>query len=83
MVANGLALCALHHELFDAGAFTLLPELKIVVARGAEGQGIDDALRRYDGERLRAPPENVLLRPAAGYLRWHAREVFKEPYAIL
>ena len=28
VVRNGLSLCVLHHELFDKGAFTILPELR-------------------------------------------------------
>jgi predicted restriction endonuclease len=28
---NGLALCTLHHKLFDRGAFTLADDLKIMV----------------------------------------------------
>ena len=69
VVPNGLALCALHHKLFDAGAFTLLPELRVVVAHGVVGAGVDDALGRFDGEPLRATPKEGLLRPAPSYLR--------------
>lgn len=82
IVNNGLALCVLHHKLFDAGAFTLLPNLQIAVVGRLVGSGVDNALRRHDREALRAPPRDVLLLPSASYLNWHRREVFKEPYSI-
>ncbi len=77
VVDNGLALCALHHELFDAGAFTVLPELKVVVASVVAGRGIEEALRRYHGDLLRAPPLVGFPKPAPRFLAWHQSEVFK------
>lgn len=82
IIANGLALCALHHELFDAGAFTVLPDLKVVVARAVHGEGVDTALGRYHREPLRAPPLSGFPKPDPAFLKWHAREVFKEPPVI-
>ena len=55
-VENRLVLWALHHELFDTGAFTLLPELTVVVAGAVNGVGAVPALWRYHGEPLRAGP---------------------------
>ena len=34
---NGLALCSLHHKLFDRGAFTLSNQLVILVSDDAHG----------------------------------------------
>jgi hypothetical protein len=34
---NGLALCTLHHKLFDRGVFTLSDKLNIVVSVSADG----------------------------------------------
>ena len=34
---NGLALCSLHHKLFDRGAFTLSQQLEILVSDDAHG----------------------------------------------
>ena len=34
VVPNGLALCSLHHKIFDLGAFTVLPgNHQIVISR--------------------------------------------------
>ena len=37
VVINGLALCSLHHKLFDRGAFTLSQQLQILVSDDAHG----------------------------------------------
>lgn len=79
LVENGLALCTLHHELFDRGAFTLLPDLNVIVADSVQGCGVETALRRYHGEPLRAPPRKGFPQPAARFLAWHRSEVFQEP----
>lgn len=79
VVENGLALCALHHRLFDSGAFTVLPDLTIKVSPRVQGVGIDIALGQYDSSYLRAPPRNRSSRPDPKYLQWHNREVFKSP----
>lgn len=77
-VDNGLSLCALHHDLFDAGAFTVLPELRLVVASGVSGSGTVEALHRFHGAPLRAPPLEGFPTPAPRYLAWHRTEVFKD-----
>ena len=79
VVENGLALCALHHRLFDKGAFTVLPDLNVLVASAIHGVGVDEVLGRYHGKSLRAPPLEDFPRPDSGFLGWHQREVFKAP----
>lgn len=82
VVENGLALCTLHHDLFDTGAFTILPELKVIVAESVQGTGVEVSLRRYHGELLRAPPRNGLPQPDAAFLAWHRSEVFRDPEVV-
>ncbi len=77
VVRNGLALCTLHHELFDWGAFTILPSLQIKVAQGFQGAGVEAALGQYDGRSLRAPPREEQARPGREFLSWHMNEVFR------
>lgn len=79
VVENGLALCALHHRLFDAGAFTVLPDLKVIVSPDIKGHGVDRALGQYDSKYLRSPPRRCFPRPSPRFLLWHGREVFKSP----
>ena len=81
-VRNGLALCSLHHKLFDYGAFTLLPDWKVFVSGAAIGQGIQEALRKYHGAYLHILPDNTQLRPASEFLEWHTSEVFRTPKEV-
>lgn len=75
---NGLALCSLHHKLFDLGALGLDDDLTVLVseaftARTAAGRAVYD----LQGQRLQPRPGTV--RPAAKHLAWHTNEVFKSP----
>jgi putative restriction endonuclease len=80
---NGLALCTMHHKLFDRGAMTLGPERRVVVSPWVNGStGLEDWLMRFDGQPLRDPrgPHQI---PLEEYVRWHVRQVFKGPGAPL
>ena len=77
-VRNGLALCALHHRLFDRGALTLsTKDLTIRVAEDAAGPGFEESLGRFQGQPPRVLPRNDRDLPAPQYLRWHYDEVFR------
>lgn len=74
---NGIALCALHHKVFDLGVFTINRELVILVSEKANGStGLEENLLRFHGGDLRAPqrPEFV---PHGEFTEWHGKEVFK------
>lgn len=75
---NGLSLCVLHHELFDWGAFTILPDsLDILVAKTVLGQVSETPITTLHRTPLPIRPEQDSDRPAAEYLNWHARNVFR------
>jgi putative restriction endonuclease len=74
---NGIALCALHHKLFDRGAFTLSPDLHIQVSDRAHGSnGFNEWLAAYHGKSLR-PPQRSTYYPEPSFVAWHVREVFQ------
>lgn len=78
---NGLALCSLHHKLFDRGAFTLEADAGeqyvLRVSQAAHGSsGFDEWLLRYHDQRLREPQSPAYL-PKREFAGWHLREVFK------
>ena len=74
---NGLALCVMHHKTFDLGAFTVNPELTILVSEQVHGSdGVEETLMRFHGHPIR-PPQRQEHRPGDEYLDWHEREVFK------
>lgn len=76
---NGVALCTMHHKLYDRGAFRINRSLLIEVAEEANGNcGLDEWLLRYHGQPVREPirPDYT---PKDTYLDWHFREVFRGP----
>ena len=80
---NGLALCSLHHKLFDRDAFTLSSELEILVSDDAHGTaGFHEWLMRFHGEKLNFPQRQTYY-PSEDFTRWHVREVFQGEYRDL
>ena len=77
IVANGLVLCSLHHRLFDKGAFTISPDLKVIVASSIKGEGVDIALHRFHGKTLRGLSLVHAPKPGSSFLAWHRKEVFR------
>ncbi|NEK57036.1 restriction endonuclease [Geodermatophilus sabuli] len=73
---NGLALCSLHHKLFDRGMLGLDGDFAVVVsrrfsARTTQGRTVYD----LHGQRLTPRPGTPL--PAARHVRWHTDQVFQ------
>jgi putative restriction endonuclease len=75
--ANGFALCALHHKLFNRGAFTVSASGRVELSEQLRGgTGFRELLLAYHGQPVRPPP-NPNHRPAARFLAWHHKEVFQ------
>jgi putative restriction endonuclease len=73
---NGLALCSLHHKLFDRGMLGLDDDLAVVVsqrfsARTSQGRAVYD----LHGRRLRPRPGTPP--PAERHVVWHRGQVFQ------
>lgn len=76
---NGIALCAMHHKLFDLGVFTVTDSKEFLVAEGANGtDGFQEWLMRYHGQFLYSPIHPDYY-PKQVYVQWHFKEVFKGP----
>ena len=76
---NGISLCVVHHELFDWGAFTILPDsLHVKVSRALLGQKSKDGIREFHRGPLSVSAKHMVDRPADEFLNWHARNVFKD-----
>ncbi|WP_338068644.1 phosphorothioated DNA-binding restriction endonuclease [Paenibacillus paeoniae] len=74
---NGIALCTLHHKLFDRGVFTITNDRTLLVSEEAHGtSGFKEWLMRYHGTEIRSPI-SPMYRPKLVFLEWHVREVFK------
>jgi putative restriction endonuclease len=73
---NGIALCALHHKLFDRGAFTLSDDMKIIVSDRANGsRGFKEWLMDFHGKTIKYPQRTAYI-PHQDFTTWHVREVF-------
>ena len=82
-VINGLALCSLHHKLFDRGAFTLSAQLEILVSEEVHGSvGFEEWLMRFHGETINFP-QRQSYQPHESFIDWHIREVFQGNYREL
>ena len=80
---NGLALCSLHHKLFDRGAFTLSQELEVLVSDEAHGSvGFQEWLKNFHGKEINFPQRQSYY-PSEDFIGWHVREVFKGEYREL
>ena len=75
---NGLALCTLHHKLFDRGAFRLSDQLDILVSERAHGSGSPEWLERFHRARINSPQRRSYY-PAKEHIEWHAEQVFQGP----
>jgi putative restriction endonuclease len=76
---NGLALCSLHHKLFDRGAFTLDASGLIVISERAYGSdGFDEHLGQYH-QKSPLRPVRESYRPNAEFTNWHMQQVFLSP----
>jgi putative restriction endonuclease len=76
---NGLALCSLHHKLFDRGALGLGGNYTVVVS-AAYSARTDEARRVYDLQGVELQPRPGTALPHHDHVRWHARQVFKAPH---
>ena len=76
---NGLALCVLHHKLFDRGAYSMTLGRTVQVSQLAHGtRGFTEWLLTFHGQRLRQPRSQRYL-PEEEFSAWLRREVFRGP----
>jgi putative restriction endonuclease len=73
---NGLALCSLHHKLFDRGVLGLNDKLAVIVsqrfsARTTTGRAV------YDLHGLLLEPRPGTPFPAKPHVTWHREQVFQ------
>lgn len=78
---NGIALCAIHHKLFDQGAFTLNSNREILVSNKVNGTtGLQEFLLDFQGNKITLP-HKLEYQPKASFVAWHVREVFRCCYS--
>lgn len=79
-VPNGIAMCSLHHKVFDLGAFKILPEnFLMVFSQHLNGsEAVSHRMLAYHGTGMILPQAKEYL-PDSANLDWHAKQVFKSP----
>jgi len=76
---NGIALCIMHHKLFDRGAFTINPKMKISLSEFLHGgKGFEEWLLKFHNQKIHLPQRPAYY-PNPEFVNWHVREVFKGP----
>ncbi len=77
---NGIALCSLHHKVFDLGAFTILADsYQMVFSQHLNGSlDATGKMLAYHGASLILPQSREYL-PKPEFLQWHRKEVVKSP----
>lgn len=74
---NGIALCSMHHKLFDRGGFTITSDMRMKVSEIAYGtQGFNEWLMAYHGKEVRRPQRPAYY-PEPTFVNWHVKEVFR------
>lgn len=80
---NGVALCSLHHKLFDRGMITINNEYIVLVSELAHGPvTFDQMVMSFHGHRINLP-ERPTYQPEKTFIGWHVREVFHPPSRYL
>jgi putative restriction endonuclease len=72
---NGLALCSLHHKLFDRGALGLTLAYRVQVSEAFRAVGEGRTVYDLHDRELRPRPGTVL--PVEEHLMWHQTQVFR------
>jgi putative restriction endonuclease len=73
---NGLALCVLHHKVFDLGALTVSDGVVLVSDQANGTSGFAESLMAFHGKVVR-PSQRPDWNPERKHLEWHGHEVFK------
>ncbi|MDA8789839.1 HNH endonuclease [Pseudomonadales bacterium] len=80
--SNGIAMCSLHHKLFDKGAF-MFRKNRLYLSEcvyGEEGtKSFQDMLVGVHGKELSQAIRKEYM-PNPDWLDWHEKEVFKGPF---
>ena len=77
--SNGMALCTLHHKVFDLGGFTVnSDDLTLVFSQEISGETRRDWLLEFHGKRLHLPQSKTYF-PKSEFLDWHRATIFKSP----
>ncbi|MEE8059024.1 MAG: HNH endonuclease [Pseudomonadales bacterium] len=76
--SNGIAMCSLHHKLFDKGAF-MISGNKMLLSENVYGNSsFEEMFLIHHGVAIDEPVRQECA-PSGASLKWHETEVFKGP----
>ena len=79
---NGLALCCMHHKLFDRGVLSISDDMSVMVSEEAHGTvGFQEWVLAFNGKKIKPPIRDSYF-PKENFVAWHVREVFQGPERI-
>lgn len=74
---NGMALCTMHHKMFDLGVFTLDKDYHVKVSMHVNGNcGLEEWIYKYVDKQINLP-RSTNYYPEPSFTGWHVKEVFK------
>ncbi len=77
---NGVAMCTMHHKLFDYGLFAIDENLRLKVSTKANGGfGLQEWLLRFHDTEIQKPVKRSYY-PEPEFIQWQVNEVFKGYY---
>ena len=79
---NGLALCATHHKLLDSGVIALSDDCRVILSKWIHSPSDTGSFVREYRKRRISLPASAESSPNKSYVRWHRKEVFKEPEIV-
>jgi putative restriction endonuclease len=82
VVENGVALCVLHHKLFDLGVLGISPGRRVLVSTRASGEAEASARMIPFAGRLLRSPQSGKQAVGEDFAGWHRREVFRSPARV-
>lgn len=78
-IRNGLALCSLHHKLFDLGAIGLSDELRILISPRFSGEKTRAMVLDFEGKEIFIPRQrSMVTEPEAAFVRWQRSQVYQD-----
>ncbi|EKY3999644.1 HNH endonuclease, partial [Enterobacter roggenkampii] len=77
-IANGLALCSIHHKAFDKGSLGVDENMRVQISSAVNGNSVVSRFFwDFAGTQIHLPLQKENY-PQANYIEWHIREIFRK-----
>jgi putative restriction endonuclease len=77
-IANGLALCSIHHKAFDKGSLGVDENMRVQISSAVNGNSVVSRFFwDFAGAQIHLPLQKENY-PQDSYIEWHIREIFRK-----